>query len=210
MAGHGAAPGPVLDALSSADPGIRRAALGAAWRLGLLEPARLTAFFADPDEAVARRAAELAGRLAADSPERIQVAHQLVPLLTGPLAEVAAFSLGELGVADDHVVAALGQPAEGAEDALVRESAVAALGALGAARGTVLAAMGDVATVRRRAVIALANFDGPDIDDALTAALDDRDWQVRQVAEDLLRPPTEVDGDYDDYETDDDSATNDP
>jgi uncharacterized membrane protein len=40
--------------------------------------------------------------------------------------------------------------------------------------------------VRRRAVIALAPFDGPEVDDALERARTDRDWQVRQAAEDLL------------------------
>jgi HEAT repeat protein len=71
-------------------------------------------------------------------------------------------------------------------DALCRESAVAALGSLGAGRATVLAAASDIATVRRRAVIALANFDGDDVDRALEKALEDRDWQVRQAAEDLI------------------------
>ena len=49
----------------------------------------------------------------------------------------------------------------------------------------VLAATGDKATVRRRAVIALAAFEGPEVDAALEAARGDRDWQVRQAAEDL-------------------------
>jgi hypothetical protein len=39
--------------------------------------------------------------------------------------------------------------------------------------------------VRRRAVLALAPFDGPEVDAAIDAALEDRDWQVRQAAEDL-------------------------
>jgi hypothetical protein len=39
--------------------------------------------------------------------------------------------------------------------------------------------------VRRRAVLALAPFDGPQVDAAIAAALEDRDWQVRQAAEDL-------------------------
>jgi hypothetical protein len=39
--------------------------------------------------------------------------------------------------------------------------------------------------VRRRAVLALAPFDGPAVDAAVAAALEDRDWQVRQAAEDL-------------------------
>jgi len=41
--------------------------------------------------------------------------------------------------------------------------------------------------VRRRAVLALAPFEGPEVDAALTRALDDRDWQVRQAAEDVSR-----------------------
>ncbi len=45
--------------------------------------------------------------------------------------------------------------------------------------------MTDKATVRRRAVIALAAFDGPEVDAAIAGALQDRDWQVRQAAEDL-------------------------
>jgi hypothetical protein len=35
-------------------------------------------------------------------------------------------------------------------------------------------------------VLALAPFDGPEVEEALRAALEDRDWQVRQAAEDLL------------------------
>jgi hypothetical protein len=34
-------------------------------------------------------------------------------------------------------------------------------------------------------VIALAPFAGPEVDAALARALEDRDWQVRQAAEDL-------------------------
>ena len=44
----------------------------------------------------------------------------------------------------------------------------------------------DIATVRRRAVIALAPFEGQAVSDALEVALTDRDWQVRQAAEDIL------------------------
>jgi HEAT repeat protein len=73
-------------------------------------------------------------------------------------------------------------------DPLVREAAVAALGALGDPAGldAVLAACSDRPAIRRRAVLALAAFDGPDVDAALQAALDDHDWQTRQAAEDLL------------------------
>ncbi len=77
-------------------------------------------------------------------------------------------------------------------DAIAREAAVAALGALGDPSGlpAVLAACSDRAAVRRRAVLALAPFAGPEVDDALARALDDKDWQVRQAAEDLTSGTT--------------------
>ena len=76
-----------------------------------------------------------------------------------------------------------------AAPAVCREAAVAALGAVGNRGGlaaVLAAASGDRPAVRRRAVVALAAFDGPEVDAALRAALEDRDWQVRQAAEDLL------------------------
>ena len=54
-----------------------------------------------------------------------------------------------------------------------------------AALTAVLHATHDRPAVRRRAVLALAPFEGPDVDAALEAALTDPDWQVRQAAEDL-------------------------
>jgi len=68
------------------------------------------------------------------------------------------------------------------------EAAVAALGAIGDPAGlpAVLAALDDKPAIRRRAAVALAAFDGPDTEAALRRCLEDRDWQVRQVAEDLL------------------------
>jgi HEAT repeat protein len=67
---------------------------------------------------------------------------------------------------------------------------VAALGSLGDPAGlaAVLAACADRPAIRRRAVVALAAFEGPEVEAALEAALADRDWQVRQAAEDLLGP----------------------
>jgi hypothetical protein len=40
-------------------------------------------------------------------------------------------------------------------------------------------------------VLALAAFEGDVVETALTRALDDRDWQVRQAAEDLLGMDTD-------------------
>jgi HEAT repeat protein len=75
------------------------------------------------------------------------------------------------------------------EDARCRESAIAALGALGddRARPAIMAALQDKPAVRRRAIVALANFEGPDIDAALERASGDRDWQVRAAVDQLGR-----------------------
>jgi len=104
------------------------------------------------------------------------------------VVEVAAWASGEQDPPAVDVVTELAQLATSHEDALCREAAVAALGAIGDPRGlpAILAATRDKATVRRRAVIALAPFDGPEVEVALAAARADRDWQVRQAAEDLL------------------------
>ena len=77
---------------------------------------------------------------------------------------------------------------------LVRESAVAALGSAGRRARTRRHPRrhADKPAIRRRAVLALAPFVGPDharadeVADALQRALTDRDWQVRQAAEDVM------------------------
>ncbi len=99
----------------------------------------------------------------------------------------ALFALGEhlVGRAvDEMCLIALNH-----EDARCRESAVAALGAIGddRARPAILAALRDKPPVRRRAIVALANFEGPDIDEALALASEDRDWQVRAAVSQLGR-----------------------
>lgn len=166
---------------------LRRAALGALARLGVLDDDRLLTALADPEGAVRRRAVELAGR----RPVGDRVRGRLVAALDDEpaVAEAAAFALGEHERADDDVVAALVRTATDHDDALCREAAVAALGAIGAGLAVVLQALStDRATVRRRAVLALAAFEGPAVDAALRRSLEDRDWQVRQAAEDLLAP----------------------
>jgi hypothetical protein len=105
------------------------------------------------------------------------------------VAEAAAFSLGEHPRPSRAAIDALARAAESHRDALVREAAVAALGAIGDARTlpVMLRACDDKPAIRRRAVLALAAFDGEEVEARLRAALEDRDWQVRQAAEDVLR-----------------------
>ena len=91
------------------------------------------------------------------------------PTTTPTVVEVAAWASGEREPAEPGVVAVLATLATEHADALVREAAVAALGAIGDAAGlpAILAAIDDKATVRRRAVIALAPFEGAAVDAAL-------------------------------------------
>ncbi|HUZ41654.1 MAG TPA: HEAT repeat domain-containing protein [Acidimicrobiales bacterium] len=99
----------------------------------------------------------------------------------------AVFALGE------HLyvpaVVKLCEIATSHDDARCRESAIAALGAIGddRARVVILAALTDKPPVRRRAIVALSNFEGPDIDEALERASQDRDWQVRAAVNQLGR-----------------------
>ncbi len=185
LAGHQGDAATARRLLEDPQPAVRATALGALARLGQLGADELVAAMADPSPVVRGRAAEVAAAWPGDSP----------PSLTGMLddpdpgvAEVAAWAAGERQPPEPATVAPLIAMATGHEDALCREAAVAALGAIGDPAGldAVLAATADKATVRRRAVIALAAFEGPRVDAALEEARSDRDWQVRQAAEDLL------------------------
>ncbi len=171
--------------LDDPEPVVRATALGALQRLGQLGADELASAMADPSPVVRGRSAEVAAAWPGDSAPSLGV------LLDDPdpgVAEMAAWAAGERQPPEPAIVAPLMAMATGHGDALCREAAVAALGAIGdpVALDAVLAATRDKATVRRRAVIALAAFDGPLVDAALEAARTDRDWQVRQAAEDLL------------------------
>jgi HEAT repeat protein len=198
-AGHeGDAPG-ARRLLDDPDGGVRGAALGSLARLGELTVDDVARAAGDADPAVRARTAELAATLGApldgpgDPARPDRVTGLLVDLLGDPdprVAEVAAWALGERPDPGSLAVTALGAVARRHDDALCREAAVAALGAVGdpAALPTILEALGDKATVRRRAIIALAPFEGPEVEAALRRHRGDRDRQVRQAAEDLLGP----------------------
>lgn len=187
--------GTVRAATTDPAPAARAAAVAALVRAGPVADARAAwrRAVVDPDAAVRRRAADLAPALDARSRrDGSGPTTALVGLLADRdlgVVEAAAWALGELGpTAPAAVVTALVGVATDHPDALAREAAVAALGAVGDAAGlpAVLAACTDKPAVRRRAVLALAPFTGPEVDAALAAARTDRDWQVRQAAEDLL------------------------
>lgn len=161
---------------------VRALALGSLDRIGELTTEQREAGLGDDDRDVRVRAIEVS---IAD------LTIDLVPLLRNSddlVVETAAWALGERERSHPEVIAALDDVGRNHDVSICREAAIAALGAIGAVEGlpTILAGLNDRAPVRRRAVLALAPFDTPEVTEALTRALDDRDRQVRQAAEDLL------------------------
>lgn len=186
MAGHHGDVDSARALLTDDDPGVRATALAALARAGDLTGEEVGAGLADADPTVRRRACEVAA-----GPGAPRSGWTLTGVLGDDdptVVEVAAWAAGEIDPAEPRTVATLASLATGHEDGLVREAAAAALGAVGDPAGlpAVLAACTDKATVRRRAVLALAAFDGPEVEAALRAAAGDRDRQVRQAAEDLI------------------------
>lgn len=183
VAGHTGDVGVARAGLLGTDPAARAIALGALERLGHLDDTDVVAALSDPDARVRRRAAEVA----ATHPDV-----DLVPVLSDPdsnVVETAAWACGEHESNRAAVVGRLIELTTDAAEPLVREAAVAALGAIGdpSSVDAIIAATSDKPAVRRRAVLALAPFEGDEVEAAIDRALDDRDWQVRQSAEDLRR-----------------------
>lgn len=204
LAGHRGDPGEARALLGHDDDAVRATALGALVRCDDLLPADLSVARADPSPTVRRRLAELLPSILASTRKLdgvaagVEAEEVLGPLLSDgdpTVVDAAAWASGEAWQAPEDGEAAAPAPildrlselAVGHTDSLVRESAVAALGSIGHPRGlpAILQACTDRGPVRRRAVLALAPFSGPDVDAALARATTDRDWQVRQAAEDL-------------------------
>ena len=224
LVGHNGDAGAARDLLTDPAAPVRAAALGALDRIARTNGAdgpttdELAASLTDPAPSVRQRALEVLagpGRLSdPDQPGGSRCDHDdRATRLLGPLLaclgdtdhsvlEVACWAAGELPEIAEATVDALVEvtgPARGQgahEDALCREAAVAALGALGHERGraAVLGGLEDRPAIRRRAVLALAAFEGDDVEAALKRALGDRDWQVQQAAEDLLGVSRASDG----------------
>ena len=169
-------------ARTSNDASLRALALGSLHRIAALTTEHLTEALTDEDRNVRVRGIELAI-------ENAQIA--IEPCLGDPddlVVETAAWALGERMDDATAIIDALKATATDHEVSICREAAVAALGAIGSIHGlpAILAGLEDRAPVRRRAVLALAPFDTPEVTDALERATQDRDRQVRQAAEDLL------------------------
>ena len=168
--------------LNNRDPRVRSTSVSVLAENGILDEYLDEIVVRDPHPLVRYSVAESAAKIYS------------IPILDllndgdSTVVEVACWAAGERGDLNDGVVSVLSGIAELHEDPLCREAAVAALGALGNDEGlhSILKATTDIATVRRRAILSLAPFESPMITETLEKALEDRDWQVRQAAEDLL------------------------
>ena len=184
VAGHVGDAATARAATSDDDPVTRASAYAALARMGALGDDELRDSLCDPSPKVRMRAAALTLGFPEISPAL---------LLDDPsdeVVETAAWACGERGTDDLNTVARLGELTTDHTNPLVREAAVAALGAIGHPAGlsAILAATTDRVAVRRRAVLALAPFDGPEVDAALRRASQDRDWQTRDGAELVADP----------------------
>ena len=180
LAGHAGEEATARLFLDDPDPQVRASALGALVRMGAATPSDAEASLADLDPVTRRYACELGAALPGA---------RFADLLFDEddmVVEAACHAVGE--VHDQNAVPTLILIASRHDDALCRESAVAALGAIGDVAGlpAVVAALDDKPQVRRRAAVALAAFEDPVAEVALKRCLGDSDWQVRQVAEDVL------------------------
>lgn len=175
----------VVGAVGDADPRARVLALRAAARHGWLSAEQWANAMADSASDVRNEVATLLARMKMTD-------HVVVTALIAAtrdsealVVDAACFALGE--IESREAVSQLIVVARTHDDARCRECAVAALGAIGDERAldTVIEAMSDKPPIRRRAVVALANFEGPRVDAALLNASTDRDWQVRAAVDQL-------------------------
>jgi len=206
LAGYAGDEGVARAALRARSPAVRAVAWSALQRMGALGPGELAAAFADAAPEVRRRACELAGRLE-DGPWEGCGAALIAALSDSSptVVEAACSALGELVARlvelreEELVTCELAAVARSHPDARCREASVAALGVLGARGGSsdvaleaIASALADKASVRRRAVVALSGFSGDRAQRELERASCDRDWQVREIAQELLRAQPDV------------------
>lgn len=173
--------------LTSDAPRRRVLALRGMVRQGLVTQSEWLSAIDDNDVDVRREALNLIAYVPQSDEQVLDALRRRLHDEDALVVDGAIFALGEH--LDVVAVDQLCVIATTHDDARCRESAVAALGAIGddRARPAILAALEDKPPVRRRAIVALANFEGPDIDAALERASEDRDWQVRAAVNQLGR-----------------------
>lgn len=218
VAGHTGDEDAARRAFDDPEAPVRASGLVALVRMHKLTRADFDKVLHDESPLMRRRIGETAGAIAAAGSASGTSRHERLPpcredVIAGlssmlddadpGVVESACFGIGEvadawsLGAADpatEGLVSKLDGISRGHPDLLCRESAVTALGSIGSPDGlsAVIEAMAGKPALRRRAIIALAGFDHADADAAVRRALSDRDWQVRQAAEDLCGDPLDA------------------
>ena len=179
----------LVTALHHPLPRARSLAIRGLARHQCVDNAILLPLLRDTNSNVLRDALEVAAHLETVDDEISQALNTLLTHDDPLVVEATIFASGELGLA--ALVDSINRITTSHEDARCREAGVIALGQIGLDQGrdVILAALQDKPTVRRRAVVALSSFEGPDLETALDAAAQDRDWQVRSAVEQLRRDP---------------------
>lgn len=180
----------IIGFLNDAGAVVREAALATVVKLDLDAGKHIVNALDDDDHGVRKRAVELVIELS-DNQEYISEVLELLDDSSTFVVETVCWVIGEIGNNYENVaevVSKVSQVALKHDDSLCREAAVACLGSLGHIDGlaTLLKVLDDKPNVRRRATLALAPFEGPEVEEALKRKLKDRDLQTRQAAEDLL------------------------
>jgi HEAT repeat protein len=174
------------DALTNPSPRVRVLAVRALAVRPNVDAVTWSTLRDDPEATVRREVIRQLGRHRS-GPTTTEI---LVTALADPDPLVVVEAAHALGEHPDLASrSALEKCATSHPDARAREFAVAALGAVGdrASVPVIIAALRDRLPVRRRAAVALAAFEGPEVDAALASSREDRDWQVRDVVQRLER-----------------------
>ena len=179
----------LITALHHPLPRVRSLAIRGLARHQCVDNAILLPLLRDENGTVVRDTLEVTAHLETVNDEIAEALGQLLSHADPLVVEAAIFAAGEHGLS--ALVEELNRITASHDDARCREAGVIALGQIGIDQGrdVILAALQDKPTVRRRAVVALASFEGPDIETALDTAAQDRDWQVRSAVEQLRRDP---------------------
>jgi HEAT repeat protein len=179
------------NALIDPDPGVRSSAVLGLARAHWLTRDQLATALTDSESLVRRTSLQLLNtQWALDT--SFQLTRPLLDRLhdADDLCVIAALQVVGTHCLD-HFLEEVMSIARSKSDPLVVEEAIATLGELGDPRGlaTILANASGKPAIRRRVVVALGAFEGIEVDAALDALSEDRDWQVRQAVAMLRKAP---------------------
>jgi HEAT repeat protein len=172
----------LLESLDSDDEKEVAAGLSYLVHLRQINAKKILKFLESPSAAIKRRAALGLSDL---KPDKSVISKMIEALEDGDPIFVSylLYAMGELKFKE--FAKPIEQTILNHPDERVREFGVGALGAIGdkESLNTIIICLKDhKARVRRRAILALASYKGPEVEKAIESAKSDRDYQVRQNA----------------------------